>query len=705
LVFNLSFYVGCFDAAESFTLLCCGVSFSIMVRFDASAGARCPQSFEILLSEGVARYQAGDHAVAAALFASAAANNPESADASRLHGLALVRAGRPQAALAPLARAVALAPRAALPHLHHGIGLLAAGCPARAAARCRRATMLEPAMPAAWINFSAALLALDQPKAARAAARRALALAPDNADARHALARGHAALGDLVAARDGFSAVLRQHPTRAEAWVDLGQVYARLGQMSAAHQAMEQALRYVPNHAAAAANLAGFSVLTGDSVESIAKLRAILTRDPGCVAARLNLANALLLDREVAEALTLLSGPPPRGREGAFWRAHRALALMFAGHRAEAARTLDAIPYPYDDAEILIVSRRMQLASLAGDEAAREASAERLAVLIGTEGASLLEHRVIAAFDLARLREGVGDHAAAFAHWRAGHRLMTRVQPFNRDAFRRFVDASIDWFSAHSIAGDEPRDADVSPVFVLGLPRSGTTLTEQILSSHAQVYGAGERRAVHDLVTGLGGAALHPDNPRHLAGLEPEQRRAAREAFLAALRAEAPDARTIIDKMPANALHLGFIATLLPGARFILCRRDVRDTGLSIFQRRFFGYHPYAHDLSDLGFYMAEHERLMAHWVSAIPGRIIEVALTDWVGDFPGTLARLEAFLDLPHDPACERFHESRRRVRTASAAQVRQPINARGLGRWRIFAAELAPMIASLEAAGVIMG
>jgi Tfp pilus assembly protein PilF len=656
------------------------------------------------VSIGVRRYQAGDYAGAAAAFVAVIRQEPRHADALRLCGLSLVRAGRAAEALPLLARAVAIAPRTALAHLHHGIGLLEAGHAARSAARFRRATMLDPAMPAAWINLSAALLALGSAPAARAAARRALRLAPDNPDALHALARGHAALGDLAAARHALLATVKRAPARADAWLDLGLGEARAGRMHAAQHAMQRALQAQPGHMAATANLAALAVLTGDATDSLDTLRGILDHDPGCVPARLNLANALLLDREAPQVLALLAGPPPPGREGAYWRAQLALAQMLAGQPVAATRTLDAIPPPYGDAEILIVTRRMQLARLAGETDACEALAARLMVLIAEEGASVFEHRVIAAFDLARLRLAQGETKAAFAQWREGHRLMQRVQPFSRTAFSSFVDASIAAFPVLA-PGEVSEGNDPAPVFILGLPRSGTTLTEQILSAHALVHGAGERRALHELVTRLAGPSLGSDSPRRLAGFGREAMAAARARFLAELRAEAPEAsRIILDKMPANALHLGFIASLLPGARFILCRRDLRDTGLSIFQHRFFGYHPYAHDLADLGFYMAEHERLMAHWRVVVAARLTEVALTDWVGDFAGTLARLEAFLDLPHDPACERFHESRRRVRTASAMQVRQPINSRGLDRWQGYEEELAPMIAPLAAAGLLV-
>ena len=131
----------------------------------------------------------------------------------------------------------------------------------------------------------------------------------------------------------------------------------------------------------------------------------------------------------------------------------------------------------------------------------------------------------------------------------------------------------------------------------------------------------------------------------------------------------------------------------------ILCRRDPRDIGLSIYQLRFFGYHPYAHDLGDLGWYLGQHARLMAHWCEVLPIPLLEVSLSDWVEDFRATLDRVLTFLGLPYDAACERFHAQQRLVRTASAQQVRRPVNARGIGRWRRYAAELPPLLAELDA------
>jgi hypothetical protein len=188
---------------------------------------------------------------------------------------------------------------------------------------------------------------------------------------------------------------------------------------------------------------------------------------------------------------------------------------------------------------------------------------------------------------------------------------------------------------------------------------------------------------------------------RRIAALDTGTLDQAAAQYLDALHKLAPDKARIVDKMPGNFNYVGLIGLMLPGAKIIHCARDPRDIGLSIFTFRFYGTHNYAHDLGDLGWYIGQHDRLMAHWKSVLPGRILTVNLSDWVEDFDGTLKKVLAHVELPHDPNCVRFYENDSRVRTVSRAQVKQPVNARGLGRWRAFADELKPLIAALGEAG----
>ncbi|MGH7042599.1 MAG: tetratricopeptide repeat-containing sulfotransferase family protein, partial [Acetobacteraceae bacterium] len=534
-----------------------------------------------------------------------------------------------------------------------------------------------------------------------AAARRAVALAPEMAEAQYTLGLAELAAGAPGPARAAFQYAIARRRDFPDAWLNLGLAAYRQGKVGAAVAALREALKIDPAHGAAAATLAAFQLLAGDTEAALARLRTVLVRDPDCIPARLNLANALLLEREYVEALAVLDAPPPPGREGRHWYAHRALALIELGRWEQGRTELDAITEPYGDAEILVLWRRIGLAVHDRDEALAATLAERMASA-ADDAACLPEYSVIGHFDLARFHHRRGRTAEAFVHWTSGHRVLARSQPFSRARLRGFVDATIAHFDANRLAVCAG-NADPAPVFVVGMPRSGTTLAEQILAAHPAVFGAGERAEAHRLVVRLVGAAEDAAGVRRLADVRAAALDREAEPYLAALHALAPEAIRVVDKMPGNARHLGFLARLLPGARFIHCGRDPRDIGLSIFQLRFFGYHPYAHDLGDLGFAIAEHARLMAHWRRTLGSRLIDVALTDWIEDFPATLARVLAFLDLPYAAACESFHTQTRRVRTASAAQVRRPINRAGIGRYQAYAAQLGPLFAELERAGLL--
>jgi hypothetical protein len=344
------------------------------------------------------------------------------------------------------------------------------------------------------------------------------------------------------------------------------------------------------------------------------------------------------------------------------------------------------------------------LALAEGRRAEAHARADEMEAALDAMGpAAVLEHRIMGRYDLAKFFSREGETGKAFAQWRAGHALLKTLQPFSREAERARNDAAIAAFTSERFAsGPRAGNDDATPVFIVGMPRSGTTLAEQILAAHPQAFGAGERPALARLAWRLGGGET-PEAVARIAALDQPTLDGEADAYLKALRALAPGKSRIVDKMPGNYRHLWLIALLFPGAKIIHCQRDPRDIGFSIFTYRFYGEHGYAHDLADLGWMIGEQRRLMAHWKTAAPNPILSLRLDDWIADFDATLARVLAFVDLPGDPACARFHEAETPVRTVSRAQVRQPVNARGLGRWRPYAQELAPLIAELEHAGAL--
>ncbi len=546
-------------------------------------------------------------------------------------------------------------------------------------------------------------------RAALQAASDACHAAPHLPQPHYAYGEAWQALGDPPRAAQAFAAAVRLAPNWPDAWINLGLALYRQGRIEDAKTAMRQALLAAPGHPVATANLGAFMRISGEAEAGEALLRASLARAPENAGARLNLAADLLQEERTADALALLDAAPVLPADKAtlrHWHLQRALALLQLGRPAEARPVLAALAalgeIPLELAplwhwRLVLLALGERNPSLARQEA------ERMATALAAMGPDAVpEHQIMAHYDLAKFWSGQNEHDIAFTHWQAGHALLRRFQPFSREQHRAFIDANTALLDRPRFAaGARAGNADPAPVFIVGMPRSGTTLCEQILAAHAQVHGAGERGALGQMFAALGGGHDTAAAVQRIAGLDAATLDAAAARYLTDLHALAPDKTRIVDKMPGNYLYLGLVGLLLPGARIIHCVRDPRDIGLSIFTFRFHGHHGYAHDLADLGWTIAQEARLMAHWRADLPNPVLTVKLADWVTDFDGTLARVLEHVGLPPDPACECFYKTESRVRTVSRAQVRQPVNARGLGRWRTYAARLAPLIAELEQAG----
>jgi tetratricopeptide (TPR) repeat protein len=570
---------------------------------------------------------------------------------------------------------------------------------------------MMPGATARLRDFSAALRH-GNAQAALAAARDACLAEPNMAEAHYAFGQAWIAAGQPARAEQAFATAIRLRANFADAWVNLG--LARYGQGAVEHakRAMVGALQAQPGHPAATANLAVLLRLTGsyDAAEKL--LREALARNPHDAGARLNLAAEAMQEERPAEALRLLNEvDPPAGHSAAsrYWHLQRAQALIALGWPDKARIALgefDAFdPAPADLAPLRLWTEVL-LALAEGRHKDAVGQAEAAEAVLGAVGPdAVLENRIMTHYGLAKFWSRMGEDARAFALWCGGHALLKTLQPFSREATRAHNDAAIANFTPERYArGPRPGNAEPAPVFIVGMPRSGTTLAEQIIGAHPQAHAAGERSALGRLAWRLGGGET-PESAARIAALDRATLDAEAQTYPQELRALAPDKARIVDKMPANFQYVWLIAVLFPGARIIHCVRDPRDIGYSIFTFRFYGAHGYAHDLADLGWMIGEQVRVMKHWQAALPLPILTLRLDDWIADFDATLSRVLGFLDLPPDPACAHFHESDSRVRTVSRSQVRQPINARGLGRWRRNAQGLAPLIAELERAGALDG
>ena len=244
-------------------------------------------------------------------------------------------------------------------------------------------------------------------------------------------------------------------------------------------------------------------------------------------------------------------------------------------------------------------------------------------------------------------------------------------------------------------------DPSPVPIFVLGMPRSGSTLVEQILASHPQIHAAGEMTNLDRVVRSLRDTVGRPIRfPQCAGGFDTESLRRIGQAYLASLP-PLPEGKTrITDKLPSNFIYVGLIRMILPNARIIHTVRDPVDTCVSCFSRLFGAGHAYCYDLAELGRYYRAYHELMAHWRAVLPaGSMLDVAYEDVVGDLETQARRLIDYCGLPWDDRCLSFHTTSRTVSTASNLQVRRPLYRSSVQRWRRYEAHLQPLLTELEA------
>lgn len=303
--------------------------------------------------------------------------------------------------------------------------------------------------------------------------------------------------------------------------------------------------------------------------------------------------------------------------------------------------------------------------------------------------------RVTLLYSLGSMYEEAGDYQAAFDAFTEANSYYPSDQ-FRADDYRGFVDRLIAAFEPQRLPGLSRSGSNSEmPIFIVGVPRSGTSLVEQILAAHSDVFGAGELQDIPEIFLGLrerlnAGA----DYPECLAAATPEALQSIAGEHLERLAELGAGARFVTDKLPGNFQHLGLIWMLFPNARVIHCRRDPLDTCLSCFTTMLPAAHSYSHDLRNLGLFYREHDRLMEHWRTTLDLRLLEIRYEDLVADPEPQTRRLLDFCGLPWDDACLRFHESRRVALTASIDQVRRPIYRTSVSR----AARYGPLLDPLQ-------
>lgn len=556
----------------------------------------------------------------------------------------------------------------------------------------------ETAHPEANYGLATLLARLGRVDEAIAKYRAALAGDPDFAEASHGLGLLLAGAGSREEALSCFLNALDVDPEYIDARLALGKTLSRLDRDEEAMTAFRVVLAVEPDHSEAHNRMGILLDRNRRHAEAIEHFRTALARDPENVDAMGGLANAMKNIGQHPEALAMARRvvalradyAPAAGLLGAVLAEIGSIDEAVSEFQRAVALAPEAMEYAY---------HLVQLAKVKPGESALQS----LEAAVPTVEKLSKRERGLLYFGLAKAYDDIGEKDRGFNHLLRGNATKRSETEYNEAAMLDGMDCIARVFSPELMAGRENLgDPSNVPVFIVGMPRSGTTLVEQILASHRAVFGAGERPEMSRVVERVRGERLGAASfPEAVWTLTGESFRQMGRDYVTQLRSLAPDAARITDKMPINFLYVGLIHLILPNARIIHTQRDPVDTCLSCFSKLFAGDQPFTYDLAELGRFYRAYQRLMAHWRTVmLPDLFLEVDYEVMVGDFASQAQRIVAHCGLEWDPACLRFYETSRPVHTASMTQVRQPIYSSSVGRWRPDATLLQPLLDGLGGA-----
>jgi len=658
-----------------------------MIAADSETQARFREAY----GRALTALRLGQAATAERQLRAIQAAAPGEVNSLRLLGLALLAQDKLPAAIETLEQAVAAAPgfpqaRTDLARAYRQGGRLEA-----ALAQARAALKAAPSLGGAWFALGDVLAELGQCTEANVAYARAQLADPKAArilEAGAAFERGERREAEII-----FREILKEDASHVGALLGLAAISLGVGATSDAEQLLRHALKQVAHLPLAWRGLSQMLLEAGRLGEAEQSIRHALKVEPDNPQSWVMLGavcNRMLRNEEALTAYREAARLNPTQVRHRLSEGH---VLKTIGRRAESERAYhdclardptfgeawwslaDLKNYLFSDQEI--AAMQALLAAAAGDEA----------------------NRALVHFALGRALEQRRVFDEAFAHYAAGNALRRRAAPFDIAAFEdkcRRIAACCDrdFFVARRGAGCP----DPASIFIVGLPRSGSTLVEQILASHSQVEGMMELPNIPVIVDELDRQGERRDRyPESLRAIARDQLSSLGRRYLDETRPLRTGRARFVDKMPNNFSHVGLIATILPNATIIDVRRHPMDACLSTFKQYFAAGQTFSYSLEDLGRYYRSYLALMDHWDAMLPGRVLHLQYEELVRNPEAEIRRLLAHCGLGFEPACLSFHETRRPVRTASSEQVRQPLYASGIGHWRHFAAQLEPLRQSL--------
>lgn len=528
---------------------------------------------------------------------------------------------------------------------------------------------------------------------AEALYRAVLERSPDDANALHYIGLINYQAGKLDVADAFMTRSLEMDHTCANTWNDLGAVKLKSGNLEESVRYFSRALDLNDQHTDALNNLAAAFRRLFRFESALILLRRLALLRPRSSEVKLNLADTLYHVGAVEESI------------GAFHEVirldpHNKVARLGMAEACEAAGKFKQSRWQYIEVlrrepnNPLALSKLLQM---------REgtinpnwvAQAQRLAL----SGDSEIEAKTRLDIGLAYHFDKIAAYDSSFRHLQQARERQARLQPFNSDGYSAAIDTLIEVLTKdffRSIQGVGIRSS--RPIFIVGMPRSGTTLAEQILATHSRVAAGGELAALPKAsyrVQELSGD--HRAYPYGLKSMSSESAHVLAEAYLAELDKIDAEDRKVTDKLPFNFMHLGIVALLFPTAKIVHCRRDPLDNCMSCYFTSFAQEVQFANDLRTLGRYYSDYRRLMRHWDEVLPINIFTLQYEDLVTRTEPTIGSLLSYCELEWEPACLKFHETQRGIRTPSRWQVRQPIYRNSVARWRHYEKHIEPLIRAL--------
>jgi len=642
-----------------------------------------------LFNEAISLIQGGRLADAEARCRAALAKFPRDVNMEALLGALLVKMDRREEAEATLRAVIEAAPSFAKPAEDLGYLLLQANRVADALPLLERATHLDPTLERAWFSLGKALALLGRGKEADAAFEKCFERSPERRLMAHAAE--HQKEGRIEEAERIYRQVLRKNPDNVDALRLLALLALRADRQDDAESLLKRAIEIAPDFLLALLDLGRLRKEQDRYEEALECFDRVIALEPSQPQAHFLRAATLArasFTRESIDAYRSCLAVRP-GHVG---------ALLGLGHVLKAVGDYDAAVASYMACMREAPDFGETYWSLANLKTYRFDDAtvsemEKRAAASGSNVQSVVNFH----FALGKAYEDRGDYERAWDQYRRGNetqRAQVKYDPVQTEVMNDRILAAFDAALFEGLRG--AGDADPSPIFILGLPRSGSTLLEQILATHTEVEGTSELPYVGRLATSLN--LNRPDGinyPEATRELGPANLAAMGREYLARSRMHRRSgASRFIDKMPNNFPNVGLIALMLPNAKVIDARRHPLDACLSNYRQLFAMGQNFTYDLTEIGEYYLEYQRMMDHWHDVLPGRVLTVQYENVVADFEPQVRRLLEFCGLPWQDACLRFYESERPVRTPSAEQVRQPIYDRSVGHWKHYERHLGELI-----------